>query len=365
MNCLDRPFDWRAGGIPATAATCRSSNRLFGWTQPRPYAPEKFDKSQVKAIFCRSRAGASRRSKSARICVGNGQADNRRFTGTIMTDIIAGPSHEAHRIWARDLKDPCTNPSSFGQPRHSNYAGYFRGDVSMVSTYLTYNSVVRNLKQSMTRVAQQPDVTRNAAYYKDNIGKVKTVDDLLNNDRLYQYAMKAYGLDDMAYAKAFMKKVLQSDLTDPNSFANKLTDKRYQEFAAAFSFSGAGTAIAQSTNQTDDMIGLYTATVTRQVDAIGEDTSYYNQTIGSVKSVDQLLNDDRLRTYVFDSFGIDDTQWSRDTMKKVLSSDPSDPNSYVNTVWVSRLGDINHSLDQARADISDANSKIASYMTQM
>ena len=30
----------------------------------------------------------------------------------------------------------------------------------MVSTYLGYNSVVRNLEQSMTRVAQQPDVSR-------------------------------------------------------------------------------------------------------------------------------------------------------------------------------------------------------------
>ena len=37
---------------------------------------------------------------------------------------------------------------------------------------------MRNLKQSLTRVEQQPDVARDAAYYKANIGKVKTVDDL-------------------------------------------------------------------------------------------------------------------------------------------------------------------------------------------
>ena len=91
----------------------------------------------------------------------------------------------------------------------------------MVSTYLAYNSIVRNLRQSMTHVAQRTDVSRNAAYYKDNIGKVKTVDDFLKNDRLYQYAMKAYGLEDMTYAKAFMKKVLQSDLSDPNSYAQQ------------------------------------------------------------------------------------------------------------------------------------------------
>jgi Protein of unknown function (DUF1217) len=235
----------------------------------------------------------------------------------------------------------------------------------MVSTYASYNSVVRNLQQSLTRVAQQPDVARSAAYYKENIGKVKTVDEFLKNDRLYQYAMKAYGLEDMIYAKAFMKKVLESDLLDANSFANKLTDKRFRDFAQAFSFTGPDTPAAQSSNQTDDMVGLYTAQVQSRVEAIDEDTRYYNAVIGSVKSVDELLNDDRLRTYVFSAFDIDDSNWSRDTIRKVLSSDPSDPNSYVNTAWAPKRDEINANLDQARADASDANSKIAQYMAQL
>jgi uncharacterized protein DUF1217 len=229
----------------------------------------------------------------------------------------------------------------------------------MVSTYASYNSVVRNLQQSLTRVAQQPEVALNATYYKENIGKVKTVDEFLENDRLYQYAMKAYGLEDMIYAKAFMKKVLESDLLDSNSFANKLTDKRFRDFATAFSFAGPDTPAAQSSNQTDDMVGLYTAQVQNRVDAIDEDTGYYNATIGSIKNVDELLNDDRLRTYVFSAFGIDDSNWSRDTIRKVLSSDQADPNSYVNTVLVPQRDTINASLDQARSDASDANSKIA------
>ncbi|MFH0295807.1 DUF1217 domain-containing protein [Bradyrhizobium sp. 31Argb] len=235
----------------------------------------------------------------------------------------------------------------------------------MVSTYASYNSVVRNLQQSLTRVAQQPDVTRSAAYYKDNIGKVKTVDEFLKNDRLYQYAMKAYGLEDMIYAKAFMKKVLESNLLDANSFANKLTDKRFRDFASAFSFTGSDTPVAQSSNQTDEMIGLYTAAVQRRVDAIDEDTRYYNIVIGRVKNVDDLLNDDRLRTYVFEAFEIDDSNWSRDTIRKVLSSDPSDPNSYVNTVLGPQKDAINASLGQAQAVATDANSKIAQYMAQL
>ena len=40
------------------------------------------------------------------------------------------------------------------------------------------------------------------------------VDEFLDDYRLYTYAVKAYGLEDMGYAKAFMRKVLESDLTD-------------------------------------------------------------------------------------------------------------------------------------------------------
>lgn len=235
----------------------------------------------------------------------------------------------------------------------------------MVSTFFSYNSVVSNMQQTLTRVSQQTDVSRNAAYYKANIGKVTSVDDLLKNDRLYQYVMKAYGLEDMIYAKAFMKKVLQSDVTNVDSFANKLTDKRYRELAAAFSFSSPDTPVAQSSNQTDEMIGLYTTAVQKKVDAIDQDTAYYNTAIAKVKTVDDLLNDDRLRSYVFQSFGIDESNWSRDTLKKVISSDPLDPNNYVTTVLTPQLDDYNAKLTQANATKADATTKLNDYMAQL
>jgi hypothetical protein len=37
------------------------------------------------------------------------------------------------------------------------------------------------------------------------------------------------------------------------------------------------------------MVGLYTKTVKRQVEAIDEDSRYYNLTIAGVKTVDELL----------------------------------------------------------------------------
>ncbi|AHY50351.1 DUF1217 domain-containing protein [Bradyrhizobium japonicum] len=235
----------------------------------------------------------------------------------------------------------------------------------MVSTYFSYNYITRNLKQSLTRIEQQADVAREAAYYKANIGKVKTVDDFMKDYRLYHYAMKAYGLEDMAYAKAFMKKVLESDLSDSNSFVNKLVDKRYQEFAAAFSFNGGATPVAQSENQIDEMIDLYTATKKSQVDALADDSKYYSAEIGNISSADQLLNNDRLRNYVYSAYGIDQSKWPRDTISQVLRSDPSDPNSYVNTTFASQLTGLNAQLAQAKSDASAADLKIADYKAQL
>ena len=235
----------------------------------------------------------------------------------------------------------------------------------MVSTYFSYNYIAHHLKQSLTRVEQQPDVARESAYYKANIGKVRTVDDLMKDYRLYHYAMKAYGLEDMAYAKAFMKKVLESDLSDPKSFVNKLVDKRYQEFAAAFSFNGGATPVAQSENQIDEMIDLYTATKKSQVDALADDSKYYSAEIGNISSADQLLNNDRLRNYVYSAYGIDQSKWPGDTISQVLRSDPSDPNSYVNTTFTSQLTGLNAQLAQAKSDASAADLKITAYKAQL
>jgi hypothetical protein len=183
--------------------------------------------------------------------------------------------------------------------------------------------------------------------------------------RLYHYAMKAYGLEDMAYAKAFMKKVLESDLSDPKSFVNKLVDKRYREFAAAFSFNGSATPVAQSGDQTDEMIGLYTTTKKSQVDALAADSNYYSAEIGKISSADQLLNNDRLRNYVYSAYGIDQSKWPGDTISQVLRSDPSDPNSYVNTTFASQLTGLNAQLAQAKSDASAADLKITGYKAQL
>ena len=200
----------------------------------------------------------------------------------------------------------------------------------MISASMAYTILSGDMQKSLDRVASQTTVKRDAQYYEDNINKVKDVDDFLGNYKLYSYAMKAYGLEDMTYAKAFMKKVLESDLTDANSFANKLSDSRYKDFAAAFNF-GTTATDPQSDAQETDMLGLYTQSYADEGANAATESTYYSTAIDKVQTVTGLTSNTRLRSFVLSAYGIDPTYISNDYLKQVLTSDVNDPNSFVNT----------------------------------
>lgn len=205
----------------------------------------------------------------------------------------------------------------------------------MLSTLASYRLISNNLVRQLSIAAQEPQVARETEYYRAHIGDVTSVDDFIDDHRLFSYAMKAYGLEDMTYAKAFMKKVLESDLNDDESFVNKLTDKRYLEFAKAFHFlpSGdvdAGLSTAQDSASEDAMIGLYSQVRIDKGAAAAAEANYFQARIGSITSVDQLLSDERLFNYALTAYGIDPSIASVSAIRNVLTSDLSDPNSVAN-----------------------------------
>jgi hypothetical protein len=205
----------------------------------------------------------------------------------------------------------------------------------MVSTYLSYNLVNRDVRGNLDRVASSSQVAREREYYNENIGKITSLDDFLKDYRLYSYAVKAHGLEDMSYAKAFMKKVLESDLSDENSFANKLTDTRYRTFASAFQFS-TDTAVTQTTRQINSVIDSFKSIKSAEATSAASEAAYYKDNIGAITSVDEFLSNDRLRNFVLETLDLDTKYWSRDHLTQVLTSDLDDPDSYVNTTTAAR-----------------------------
>ncbi len=110
----------------------------------------------------------------------------------------------------------------------------------VLNTYTSYQLIAKDVDKAIDQVEAQPTVKRDTDYYLANVSKKKTIEAFVADDRLFRYAMKAHGLGDMAYAKAFMVKALKEGIEDEDAFANKLTDKRYYEFVKTFNFEGFG-----------------------------------------------------------------------------------------------------------------------------
>lgn len=222
----------------------------------------------------------------------------------------------------------------------------------MISSYQTYTFYTKDINETLSRAAADSIVSREAQYYSDTIGSITSIDEFLDNDRVYAYAMKAYGLEEMAYAKAFIRKVLESDLTDTSSFANLLSDTKYKALAAAYDFGGTVTSeIVQTTSQIDELIGTYEQTIEDNDAVLKQETDYFTAVSGTFTEVDDLFKNERARDYVFTTFGIDPDTYDYDTIRSVITSNVADPNSYVNAVlapqvvqWSTQIDDLNTQL---------------------
>lgn len=240
----------------------------------------------------------------------------------------------------------------------------------MISTFVSYRILAADLEKTLARVSSEAQMKRDSQYYNDTIGKVKSVDDFVNNPRVFSYAMKAFGLQDMTYAKAFMRKVLESDVSDSKSFVRKLTDTRFLEFAKAFNFSKDGKVAespiaAQEMSDETETIGLYSDQRIKRGAAAAAEADFYKANIGSITSVDDLIAQPRLLNYAVTAFGLDAKYMSDATLRGVLTSDLSDPNSLANTLPNARYkklaeafsfatdGSINGASVQSDAMISD------------
>jgi hypothetical protein len=120
--------------------------------------------------------------------------------------------------------------------------------------------------------------------------------------------MKAYGLDDMTYAKGLITKLLNEGTTSNSALANTLSDPRYKAFAQAFDFADLG-SVATSTS------AATTGTVSKFVEQTFEDNEgsqntgvqlalYFKRNASSVTSAYGLLGDSAMLKVVQTAYGI-------------------------------------------------------------
>lgn len=191
----------------------------------------------------------------------------------------------------------------------------------MVSLITTYNRLSTNLDASIKRVSQQPVIKREADYYLKTIGNIRSVDDFMENSRVYNFALKAFGLEDMQYAKAFIRKVLTEGIDDPKAFSLQLSDQRFREFATAFNFKRYQTATTSFDRVQKGAVDMYLRNSLETQS--GEESEalrlslYFERKIGTVTSAYGILADKALFQVMRTALGLPNAMSGADIDKQV------------------------------------------------
>lgn len=98
----------------------------------------------------------------------------------------------------------------------------------------------RTQETQQAAFAASPALDRELTYFKENISKIESAEDLVNDFTLFKVALGAFGLEESIADKFFLKKVLEEGSEEDDAFAMKLTDTSYRELAEAFGFGNAG-----------------------------------------------------------------------------------------------------------------------------
>ncbi|MDZ7906084.1 MAG: DUF1217 domain-containing protein [Cypionkella sp.] len=126
-----------------------------------------------------------------------------------------------------------------------------------LSGYAGWTFLSRTLSSQTTALTQTPQYKRDEDYFRANIGKIDTAEQLVKDRRLLGVALGAFGLDNDINNKFFIQKVLQDGTFNPSALANKLADKQYQKLSAAFGFGDLPIPRSKISDFADKILGQY------------------------------------------------------------------------------------------------------------
>lgn len=179
--------------------------------------------------------------------------------------------------------------------------------------------------------------------------------DAFNNKmpELTSMALRAYGIDESEVTKSQLRKILTSDPYDPKSYVNSLKDERFVKLAKAFNFDSTGnvsTALqALAANQMSALALDYSDRKTMSLEgaarddavkAAKKDIATFENAIGKVKSVSDLLGNKDIVSFMLAAKGLDPKKYTADVLKQAFAADPDSPKSILNKPENAKLRDL-------------------------
>jgi len=174
-----------------------------------------------------------------------------------------------------------------------------------------FTSDLANQKQDIAATAAQPSVQEAISAFTKGVQSATSVNQLLSNSAVMSVLLTANGMSDQIGYTGLAKAALTSNLSEPSSLANTLTDTRWKTAAENYDFATSGLSIIQQSSTIKAISEAYAQTVWEQ----NQDTANpgvanalaFQQQASSITSVDQILGNSTLRTVVTTALGIPET----------------------------------------------------------
>lgn len=123
--------------------------------------------------------------------------------------------------------------------------------------YLGWLSLKRTAKTQQATFANQAQVKREEAYFREKIGGITTAEALTKDRRLLAVALGAFGLEDDINNRFFIRKVLEGGTLTSDSLAQRLSDRRYYALSSTFGFGDVKTPSTQLSDFADKILKMW------------------------------------------------------------------------------------------------------------
>lgn len=133
---------------------------------------------------------------------------------------------------------------------------YFRPAI-IVNGYSGWRVLEKTAPRQRETFEKSPGLLRDIEYFKENIAKAKTAEDLVKDRRLLTVVLGAFGLGDEINKRGFILRILEGGTDADDSFANRLNEPRFKAMAKALGYGNvAGPKIELNSFQ-DDIISRF------------------------------------------------------------------------------------------------------------
>lgn len=174
----------------------------------------------------------------------------------------------------------------------------------------TFKRLVKTRNTQLDVFAKQAKMQKDVEYFKSKIGTIESAEQLVKDRRLLAFVTSAFGLDGEEKNGGKLRRILESDLKDEKSLANRQIDPRFKQFAEAFKFKEFGSFYLKQSFFVNDVVNRYVRNEFEK--SLGDknpglrEAAYFLRTIGGVTDTFQILGDKVLRAIVTKALGLPD-----------------------------------------------------------